>query len=372
MNSSGHSARGSRDLGSQGVAGTVWTNQNVRETLALIDRSLIGATLYVDGDGRVLGLVTDGDIRRALIAGASVTDPVSSIWNAAPVALSPRTSVVERYDLLAARGLNHLVLVDVEGKGARLQTFKEVSELYDLNRRRCPVLLMAGGRGQRLMPLTATTPKPMIEIDGRPLLLHTIERLASQGYQELYISVGYLRELIINYFGDGSKFGVSIEYLVENRPHGTGGCLRLLPPLKHPTFIMMNGDVINDLNLRSLVTFHEEERFLATMTIHEAREKSAYGVVRAAGTVFVGLDEKPERRFYINTGIYAVSTAALEHIPELQEFDMPDLFARMTAMNLECGVYEHRGQWLDIGDKDQLAMAHTFLESTTPNTQRDH
>lgn len=344
--------------------GVPWAGQTIRDTLVLIDASRTGAVVFLHPDRRIAGFVSDGDIRRALIRGAELSDPVSTAWTASPVTASSLSSINERHDLLNRTMLRQLIVVDPEGRFVELQMFEEVERLHAINPRRCPVLIMAGGLGQRLMPLTAETPKPMLRLGGEPLLERILKSLIAQGYQDFFVSVRYRKEQIIDYFGDGSRLGVSIRYLVEEAPRGTGGALRLLPPLEGRHLLVLNGDLVTDLDFRSLVTFHDSQGYAATMVVREATSQIDYGVVRVDGPKFVRLDEKPKQDYFINAGIYALGTSSLQRLPTTESFDMPDVFAKLVAEGSDCGVYEHRGQWLDIGTPEQFeagsALAHTL------------
>ena len=345
----------------KGVA--LWTGQSIRDALSVIDTSVTGAAVFQDEAGRVVGFATDGDIRRALISGAQLTDPISGTWTEKPVSLNYRATVTERYRVLKERNLRHLIIVDDGGLFAGLQTFAEVESLYEVNPKRCPVVLMAGGRGARLRPLTDHTPKPMLEAAGEPLLQRTLRSLIAQGFEDFFISVGYLKEQIIDYFGDGERFGVSIRYLVDEVPSGTGGCLSLLPTLESKHFLVMNGDLVTNVDFRALVNFHDSQAYGATMVVREVSSQCDYGIVRVDGSRFVRLDEKPVEHYFINTGIYVLQASVLEALPEGEAFDMPDIFEQLVEQRVQCGVFEHRGQWIDIGTPSQLTAARALLDT---------
>lgn len=338
-------------------AATIWSGQSIRDTLPIVEESHSGSAVFLTTAGHIAGFVTDGDIRRALIRGAELQDPISSCWTASPVVLPVTETIEQRYHLLKSRNLRHLVLLDRDGRFAALQTFQEIENLYEVNPRRCPVVLMAGGRGQRLMPLTRNTPKPMLEVGGAPLLQRTLGRLIEQGFEDFFLSVHYLKEQIIDFFGDGSSMGVRIRYLIEEAPMGTGGCLRLLPELQSRNLVLLNGDLMTDLDLRSLINFHDLNKFAATMVVSEIATQIDYGVVRVDGVRFVRLEEKPKHSYFINTGIYALGKNALVDLPASQAFDLPELFEKLASTGQPCGVYEHQGDWLDIGNVQQFEHA---------------
>lgn len=347
----------------------LWTGQSIRETMALIDRSNVGAIVFIDDDRRVAGLVTDGDIRRAIINGAELSDPVSGAWTPSPQSVTRKATVAERFTLMKQLNIRHLVVLDDDGLFADLQTFAEVEEQFEINPQRCPVVLMAGGRGTRLMPLTADCPKPMLRLGDKPLLERTVSQLAAQGFETFYISVNYLSEKIIEYFGDGERFGVRIEYLREDKPTGTGGCLKLLPRLDAEHFIMLNGDLVTDLDFRGLVAFHNAQKFSATMVVREYASKLDYGVVRVDGPRFLRVEEKPTHHYFINSGIYALRASVLDSLPDGHRFDMPDVFNALVSDKKTCGVLEHKGEWIDVGTPRQLEAARSRFKDGGPSQQ---
>jgi dTDP-glucose pyrophosphorylase len=349
----------------------IWDGQSIRDTLSLIDSSIIGGVVFVDRDQRVLGFVSDGDVRRALIKGAELTDPISDAWTNKPLTVPYRTSNAVRYRLLKQRNIRHLIVLDSDGRYRELQTFQDVENQHEINPQRCPVVLMAGGRGTRLMPLTADRPKPMLHLDGEPLLQRTLKLLIKQGFEEFYISVNYLKEQVMEHFGDGSELGVDIRYLVEDQPFGTGGCLQFLPKLDNRHFLLLNGDLITNLNFRGLITFHDAQQHAATMVVREVSSTLEYGVVRVDGSRFLRLDEKPTHRYFINTGIYALSASVLNELPGEGRFDMPDLFDKLVEDGRACGVFEHKGQWIDIGTPDQLEVARQAVATMSQSQEEN-
>ncbi|MCW5697409.1 MAG: nucleotidyltransferase family protein [Bauldia sp.] len=339
----------------------LFTGQTIRDALVLLDTWRTGAVVFLGANGRVAGLVTDGDLRRALIQGRELTDAVSEIWTAEPQCVMAQATIVERHELLLRRRLKHLIVLDDDGRFLELQTAAEVEQLYAINPRRCPVVVMAGGLGTRLLPLTEATPKPMLMLGREPLLERILKQLIAQGFQEFFFSVRYLKEQIIDYFGDGDPWGVSIRYLVEeDQAGGTGGALALLPELRSRHLLVLNGDLLTDIDFRTLIAFHDTQKYAATMVVREVESQIPYGVVRVDGSRFLRLEEKPKQDYFINAGIYALDSTCLTRLPG-RAFDMPNLFARLSADGSVCGVYEHRGDWIDIGTREQLERARARL-----------
>ncbi|HQS58882.1 MAG: hypothetical protein B7Y56_12650 [Gallionellales bacterium 35-53-114] len=312
------------------------------------------------GDGHLLGTLTDGDIRRHLLAGGGLEAPVSKAMNLSPI--TAEAGVTDGYmkDLMRRGNVLALPLVDQNGKFLRL------IHLMDLEQGGTQAsgtlgfsfsVIMAGGEGTRLRPLTETIPKPMVEIGGMPLLERQINRLAKSGINRTYISVNYLSHIIEGYFGDGRDFGLEICYLRESEKLGTAGALSLLP--EHPVgpIIVMNGDILTTFNFDSFYSFHMIHGAKITVAAIDHKVHIPYGVIRADGPFVTGLVEKPSERFLCNAGIYAVSPEVLNFLPEGKFSNMTDLIDACIASNLSVAVFPVHEYWNDIGTPDDLEKA---------------
>ncbi len=323
------------------------------DVLRLIDSTRLQIAMVVDGEGRLLGTVTDGDVRRALLSGTSLASPVTEIMFRTPTTAAPETDPATLMGLMQAKVLRQIPIVDAEGRVVGLETIMSLMARSELEN---PVVLMAGGRGERLRPLTDTCPKPLLRVGGKPILERILETFLAQGFRRFYISVNYRAEMVESHFGDGSKFGASITYLREDKPLGTAGALTLLPQLDLP-FLVMNGDLLTNVNFAHLLEFHVEQGAAATMCVRDYTMQIPFGVVRAEGNRLVGIDEKPSRTVFVNAGIYVLSPQVLPLLPPGEPYDMPRLFEAIVAQSGKAAVFPVRDAWLDIGRMDDYERA---------------
>lgn len=326
----------------------------LREAIECIDASGIQLALIVDENMKLLGVLTDGDIRRAILHGVSLVESVAGVMNTTPKTASIRTSQEEVLTMMRRYTFHHLPLVDDEGKVvglARLDDFLGIVERDNW------VVLMAGGLGARLRPLTDTCPKPLLNIGGKPILENIIEAFIEQGFRKFFISVNYRAEMIKEHFGAGERWGAKIEYLHELERLGTAGALSLLKERPDAPIVVMNADLITKANFGAMLRFHEEHNSTATMAVREYDFQIPYGVVRVEGTRILGIEEKPIQSFFVNAGIYVLSAAALDSIPQQAFFDMPSLFQSLTKAGGGVSAYPLREYWLDIGRIEEYERA---------------
>ena len=333
---------------------TISPDLSIREALEVIDRSKRQIALVVDGEGTLIASLTDGDIRRGILRGVDLDGPVSEVMHRTPTTVTEGAPDAATRRLIAERKLQHIPVVDAAGRLVDLAT---VEDLFGVRPNPAQVVLMAGGLGTRLRPLTETIPKPMLEVGGRPLLEQIIAGFAEQGFWRITVSVNYKREMVQEYFGDGSAFGVEINYLEEDKRLGTAGALSLLPDRPDGPFIVMNGDLLVSLRFDTLLDFHKRMAAEGTMVVREYSHQVPYGVVRADGDLMVGIEEKPIARYYVNGGIYVLSPAALDRVPPDTPLDMPTLLTEITEAESRVAVFPLRDYWRDIGQMGDLEAA---------------
>ncbi len=324
----------------------VSADTRLSEAIKRIDESALQVAVVLNDDGRLVGMVTDGDVRRALLRGNGLEVPVASAMNARPTSMPEGTPRDELLSLMRRKGIRQLPLTDAQGRVCGLVT---VDELTGSGRRDNWVVLMAGGLGSRLRPLTDDCPKPMLQVGNKPLLQTILENFAEDGFHRFYISVNYMAEMITDYFGDGSRWGVEIVYLHETQRLGTAGALSLLPAVPEQPLLVMNGDLLTKVNFRQLLEFHADHHAQATMCVREYDLQVPYGVVTTDGHRIASIDEKPVHHFFVNAGIYVIEPSALARIPRQQFFDMPTLFTQLVEGGQETSVFPIREYWLDIG-----------------------
>lgn len=318
----------------------------IREVLAIIDQNSQQIAIVADDDGKLLGTVTDGDIRRGILHGVPLDSCVTRIMNSHPVTiprLNDRKSVVE---ILKANKVRHLPVIDeerhvvgVEGPDGLLAGFQS----------RSWVVIMAGGLGRRLEPLTDNCPKPMLKVGEKPVLQTIVEQFVRQGFTRFCISVNYRSKQITDYFGDGSQFGAEIHYLSERKRMGTAGSLSLFPFETGEPVLVINGDILTRLNFGQLVDFHQSHQAEATIAVTTYDYQVPYGVVKANRDRLVGFEEKPVYASFINAGIYVLNPEVLQEVPKDSYFDMNSLFETLLQRKASVCIFPVREYWIDIG-----------------------
>ncbi len=327
----------------------------LREVIAVIDRGAAQLALVIDSDQRLLGTVTDGDIRRGLLRGLTLDAPVENVMQRRFRYLSWTASESDALELMREKGLHQIPVLDAQGRIIRLFLLEE---LLRPQKRHNTVVLMAGGKGERLRPLTADCPKPMLPVGGRPMLEIILQQCVDAGFSRFFLSVNYLKQQIIEHFGDGSRWGVSVQYLEEETPLGTAGALSLLPKIPAHPLLVMNGDVLTRIDFRQLMNFHQEHGAEATMCVREHVTQIPYGVVQIDGDSVVGLQEKPALSHYVNAGIYVLNPSLLCLLQPGFACDMPALLERGRVNGALIGAFPIHEYWLDIGHPETLRRAH--------------
>jgi dTDP-glucose pyrophosphorylase len=328
----------------------------IKDVIETIERSSSKVALVVDGNGRLLGTVTDGDVRRGLLRGLQITDPASAIMNTKPRVAHAHDDAAAVIDMMRRNICRQVPILDAEGRIVALRT---IEEALQVPRRPNPVFLMAGGRGQRLRPLTDECPKPMLRIAGRPILQIIVENMVQQGFNDFYISVNYKRDMVRQHFGDGSACGARIRYVEEEetQPLGTAGALSLIPEKPRHPMIVMNGDILTKVAFGSLLDFHQEHGSVATMCVRDYFVQVPYGVIALDEHRLSEIVEKPVHRFLVNAGIYVLEPSALELVPSGAAYDMPSLFEQLARERSAVSVFPITEYWLDIGRMDDFNKA---------------
>ncbi len=333
----------------------------IEATLAHMDRE---AALVVDDDGRLRGLVTDGDLRRAFLRGAELSAPVCDIMTSHPFSLPMGTPPEQIRREMVARGIRHLPILDKDDRPVALHLLKDYLGELDA----AGAVVMAGGQGTRLRPLTLDTPKPLLRIGDRPILDTILEGLRNHGVQDVMLTVNYLGEQIKQHVGDGQSYGMRIGYVEEEQQMGTAGALALLEPRPVAAFIIMNGDLFTELDYRSFVRFHRTDGNDLTMCVRRHISQIPYGVVTlsAENDQVCSLVEKPEQQHLVNAGIYMVEPHVVDLVPKGEPFDMVRLVHACLANGLRVGAFPILEYWCDIGQHQdmQAARAHWREQAT--------
>lgn len=330
----------------------------IQEVLKVIDSESLQLSLVVDMDNRLLGTVTDGDIRRALINGVTLYQPISDIMFTKPTFVTCRTPKKKLLELMNAKQLNSIPILD-NGKVIGLETIHQITEKAKYDN---PVFLMAGGFGTRLKPLTDNCPKPLLKVGDKPILETLLLNFIKSGFHNFYISTHYLPEMIKSYFGNGEKWGANIKYVHEDSPLGTGGALGLLPKyLPDLPVIVINGDVLTKVNFEALLEFHNDNKADATMCVREYEYQVPFGVIENKGNKITSMEEKPIQRFHVNAGIYVIGKEIINSVKRNEVVDMPVLLERFLTNNIL--MYSFHDYWLDIGRMDDFKRAQSDIIS---------
>jgi len=303
--------------------------------------------VVVDSRSKVLGTVTDGDIRRAILKNIDLTKPVKKIMNPNPITIGVKTSHAAALHLMKKHLIRQL---PVTRPSKKLVDVLFIHDLVADHRLRATAVIMAGGLGNRLRPLTKETPKPMLQVGEKPILETIIEQLRGDGIKDIYISINYKGKQIQSHFGAGGKFGVQIKYLKEKKRMGTAGALGFIPPGIDTPLLVMNADLLTRLNFQGLLEYHEKGSYDMTVTVKEYDYQVPYGVVCIGNDHTVtGIDEKPVQHFFVNAGIYVLSPSCLSMIQSGEFMDITTLIARLLRKKKKVGAFPIQEYWLDIG-----------------------
>lgn len=326
----------------------------IRETIERIDSGAVQIALIVDPSRRLLGTVTDGDVRRGILRGIGLEESVERIMNPDPITIDRKMGRGLALQLMRQWEIGQIPVVDDAERVIGLETIGALTRVPGAG---SWVVLMAGGLGRRLRPLTDETPKPLLQVGGKPVLETIIEAFARQGFRRFFLSVNYKAEMFKAHFRNGAPWGVEIEYLEEDRRLGTAGALNLLPSPPAEPIIVMNGDVLTSVDFRHLLDFHQDHAADATMCVREYTFEVPYGVALLDNHRLTGISEKPRHKFFVNAGVYVLGAAALGLIPPERAFDMPDLFQEIIKTERSATVFPIREYWMDIGRFDDLERA---------------
>lgn len=326
----------------------------ILEALKVIDKGSLQIAIVIDADNHLKGTVTDGDVRRGILRGISLDKPVREVMNPTPTVAQLNEGRENILTLMRSKELRHIPVVDESGV---IVTVEFLEELIQIRKRDNWVVLMAGGVGSRLRPLTDACPKPLLKVGSKPILETIIENFAEYGFHRFFLSVNYKAEMLKEYFGNGSQWGIEISYLHEKRAMGTAGPLGLLPERPAHPFLVMNGDLLTKVNFQQLLDYHKEHTASATMCVREYTFQVPYGVAKLDNHRLLDIEEKPVHRSFVSAGIYVLEPHILDLVPVGDYYDMPDLFKQMIARKLEVTTFPIREYWLDIGRMDDLERA---------------
>lgn len=333
-------------------------NDTIGDAIQRLNSDSLKIILVSDSQRRLFGTITDGDIRRALIKQSDygMNSCLADIMCKNPITVVENCSRVSLLSLMKAKDIMQVPVLDMEGCLVGLHTLQDLlgyKESFDN-----PVFIMAGGFGKRLRPLTNNIPKPLLKVNGKPILEIILEKFVRAGFYSFYISIHYKAEMIKSYFGDGSLWGVKIHYVYENQPLGTAGALGFLPKksIKYP-LILMNADLLTNVDFEKMLDFHAEQGGVATMSVREYDFQVPYGVVRARGSRVSSIEEKPVHKFFVNAGIYVLNPELVFKVRKNSYLDMPTLLEQQVNHGGQVNMFPVHEYWLDIGHIEHFEKA---------------
>jgi len=330
----------------------------IKEAIETIDKGVMQIALVVEND-QLLGTITDGDIRRGFLNGRSLTDSIEGLYNTTPLTGTTGQAREDIVQLALTRGIKQLPILDDTGK---LIGIEYIDDYLRGPKKSNTIVLMAGGLGSRLRPLTADMPKPMLTVGAKPILETILESFSNYGFYNFYFSVNYKAEKIREYFNDGSQYGVNINYINEKTRLGTAGALSLLPKEIDEPIIVMNGDLLTNVNFERLLNYHLLADAEATMCVREYKLQIPYGVVETEGATIQTITEKPTQNFFVNAGIYVLNPTVLNQIPENKYFDMPQLLQALIEQKHKICSFPITDYWMDIGQPNDFEQANSEYE----------
>jgi len=329
-------------------------HSSIKEALQIINNGAMQIAIVTDENDKLIGTITDGDIRRGLLKNLSLDDSIEEIIFKAPTVCKLEDTKEQILDVAVSKKLHQIPIVDRDGK---LIGVKEVDELLRPESKTNKVVLMVGGLGTRLRPLTEHIPKPMLKVGNKPILETIILNFKKYGFRNIILSVSYKSEIIKEYFKDGSKFGVNIEYVYESKRMGTAGALSLMKDELIEPFFVMNGDLLTNINFEHMMEYHMSNNAIATMGVREYDFQVPYGVVNIDDNNILNIEEKPIHKFFVSGGVYILDTKVLDFIPENEFYDMPTLFEKTIEQKLKSISFPIHEYWLDIGRIEEFEKA---------------
>ena len=329
-------------------------NATIKEALEIIDSGAMQIALVVDDNDKLLGTLTDGDIRRGILRGLDIDSSIETIVFKEPAVAKISSTKEEILKIALSKKLHQIPIVDDNGIVLDL---KEIEELVEPKIKTNRVILMVGGLGTRLRPLTQDMPKPMLKVGNKPILQTIVEKFAEYGFVNITMCVNFNASIIRDYFGDGKEFGVNIDYVLEQKRMGTAGALSLLKERPSEPFFVMNGDLLTNVNFEHIFNYHMLNKATATMCVREYDYEVPYGVVKMNDNKIIEIAEKPVQKFFVSAGIYMLSPEILDLIPQDEFYDMPTLFEKAIAQNKNVISFPIHEYWIDIGRLEEYQKA---------------
>jgi len=341
----------------------ITADTTIKQALKVISNGDLQIAIVVDKKGKLLGTLTDGDIRRGFLKGLNINSTIKSIFFSKPIIAKKSDSKENLLKIALSKRIYQIPVVDHSGKVIDIHI---LDELIKSKSKSNLVVIMAGGKGTRLRPLTNNIPKPMLKIGNKPILQSIVEKFKESGYKNFVICVNYKSKIIKDYFRDGTKLGVKIEYINEKIRMGTAGGLSLFKKKPKEPFFVINGDLLTNLDFEKMLNFHQEHDSKATMCIKEYNVNLPYGEVKIDNENIFSIKEKPKYKFFVNAGIYILDPKCINLIPN-KFYDMPSLFKKIIAKKEKTISFPLGEYWLDIGRTNDFDKANSEYNSIFGN-----
>lgn len=335
---------------------TISPGATIKDVIQRLDKSALQIVLVINSKGSLEGTITDGDIRRGLLKGMDLNSAIDTIIHRDSFVVPPQMDREMVMQIMRANKIHQLPVVDEERRVVDLHTWDEVNSQPVKDN---VMVIMAGGFGTRLRPYTEKCPKPMLPVAGKPMMEYIIEQAKRDGFQRFIVSTHYLSHMIEEHFGNGDKWGVTIEFIIEKQPLGTAGGLGYLKNKLDNPFVVTNGDVLTDIRYSEMLDFHIRQDAEATMAVRLHEWQHPFGVVKIDGVDIIDFEEKPVARTHVNAGVYTLNPSALELLNKNEHCEMPTLFERIKSHNHRTIAYPMHEPWLDVGRPDDLEKART-------------
>ncbi|QJB56576.1 nucleotidyltransferase family protein [Pseudodesulfovibrio sp. zrk46] len=337
----------------------IGADATIFDAVESLNKSSAQIALVVDENESLLGIITDGDIRRGLLAGNDFQSPATGIMCRTYQSVGEDEINANILRLMSEKEIRQ---VPVVGENGRVLGLKLLLDMVSAPKHDNHVVLMAGGLGTRLRPLTNDCPKPLLAVGGRPILETILRQFIDHGFEHFHLSVNYRAEMVQDYFGDGSKFGVQIEYIHEKEQLGTAGALGLLPEVPNAPIFVMNGDLLTNVDYGKMMDFHIANEAVATMAVRNLEMQVPYGVVEVEEGRVQAIQEKPIKSFFVNAGVYVLSPEIVAEIPKDEYLDMPTLFDKQIELNRKAAAFPVHEYWVDIGQMKDFEQANSDYE----------
>lgn len=326
----------------------------IHDAMRAIDANSREMVLVRDDAGSIIGLVSDGDIRRGLLAGRAMSSPVPEVMTRDFFTVSPGDDRASTLDLMKARTFRY---VPVLGRDRKLVAVHFLQDLIGATKKPNIAVVMAGGKGTRLQAVSGKLPKPMVEVAGRPMLERLVLHLVGHGITTIYLAVNHMASIIERHFEDGARFGCRIEYLRELKPLGTGGALSLLPERPKYPVLVLNGDLVTRADITAMLESHARSGCIATMAIGPYETQIPFGAVTERDGLLTGIEEKPAINFLVNRGMYVLQPEAIDYVPQNENFPITELFEKLIDAKKKVGVFNFDDAWIDVGAPEDLLRA---------------